>query len=357
LIPTLRRDISLFCSFATTLDTLLKPESREKVMPFREHAQIVILGSGPAGLTAAIYSARAGYGPILIGGFEFGGQLMLTTYVENYPGFSSGILGPDLMQNMRKQAEGVGTRIVDDSVTSVDFKSRPFKLYVGDDLYTADSVIVATGASARWLGLESESRLKGKGVSSCAVCDGAFFKGQDVTLVGGGDAAMEDAIYLSKICRNVSVVHRRDRLRASAIMQARAMSKPNIRFIWDSVVDEVLGERKVEAVRIRNLKTGEINVVQTAALFIAIGHIPNTQIFTGQLELEPTGYIKVHDQTRTSVEGVFAAGDVADHIYRQAVTAAGLGAKAALDAVRFLEATKPAAVPQALTERGAHQAI
>lgn len=306
-------------------------------MSFREHAPIIILGSGPAGLTAAIYAARAGYTPIVIGGYEFGGQLMLTTNVENFPGFPKGILGPELMQAMKEQAEGVGAKIINDNATSVDFSTRPFKIYVNEDMYTADAVIIATGASAKWLGLESESRLKGRGVSSCAVCDGAFFKGKDVVLVGGGDSAMEDAIYLSRLCRTVTVVHRRDKLRASAIMQARAMARPNIKFVWDSVVEEVLGKDRVEGVRIRNLKTGETQVLPSSALFVAIGHNPNTEIFKGQVEIDEKGYLKVKDETKTSVEGVFAAGDVADPVYRQAVTAAGLGARAAIDAVRYLE--------------------
>lgn len=319
-------------------------------MALKEHLPIIILGSGPAGLTASIYAARAGYSPLVIGGFEAGGQLMLTTMVENFPGFVQGIMGPELMQNMRKQAELAGARIIDDNATAVDFRVRPFKITVGEDTYTADSVIIATGASAKWLGLESETRLKGRGVSSCAVCDGAFFKNQDVVLVGGGDAAMEDAIYLSKICRTVTVVHRRDKLRASAVMQARAFARPNIRFVWDSLVTEVIGDKKVEAVRIKNLKSGSSDTLPCAALFIAIGHTPNTEIFRGQLDILETGYLKVRNETLTSVEGVFAAGDVADHIYRQAVTAAGMGARAALDAVRYLESrvTQPPAVQKAI---------
>jgi thioredoxin reductase (NADPH) len=307
-------------------------------MAFKEHAAIIILGSGPAGLTAAIYAARAGYSPIVIGGFEFGGQLMLTTYVENFPGFPKGILGPDLMEAMKEQAEGVGAKIITDNATAVDLSTRPFKIFVNEDVYTSDALIIATGASAKWLGLESEQRLKGRGVSSCAVCDGAFFRGKEVALVGGGDSAMEDAIYLSKICKKVTVIHRRDKLRASAIMQARAKSRPNIEFIWNSVVEEVLGENKVEGVRIRNLVTNEVSIMNVSALFVAIGHQPNTEIFKGQLEIDEKGYLKVKNETRTNIEGVFAAGDVADPVYRQAVTAAGLGARAALDAVRYLEA-------------------
>ncbi|MEM0117096.1 MAG: thioredoxin-disulfide reductase [Conexivisphaerales archaeon] len=325
-------------------------------MSFKEHSPVLILGSGPAGLTAAIYAARAGYAPLVIGGFEFGGQLMLTTYVENFPGFPKGILGPELMEAMKKQAEEVGARIINDNATSVDFSSRPFKVYINDDLYTADAVIVATGASAKWLGLESEQRLRGRGVSSCAVCDGSFFKGKDVALVGGGDSAMEDAIYLSKICRKVTVIHRRDKLRASAIMQARAKSRPNIEFVWDSVVEEVVGKERVEAVKVRNLKTNKIEFLPVSALFVAIGHQPNTEIFKGQLEIDEKGYLKVKDETRTNIEGVFAAGDVADPIYRQAVTAAGLGARAAIDAVRYLESLNiEQKLPEAVVTASAHQ--
>ncbi|MEM0075092.1 MAG: thioredoxin-disulfide reductase [Conexivisphaerales archaeon] len=306
-------------------------------MSFKVHSPVVIIGSGPAGLTAAIYTARAGYAPLVIGGFEFGGQLMLTTYIENFPGFPDGILGPDLMQNMRKQAEKVGATIIDQNVTAVDFSTRPFRIFVDEDMYTADAVIIATGASAKWLGLESENRLKGRGVSSCAVCDGAFFKGQDVVVVGGGDSAMEDSIYLSKMCRSVTVIHRRDKLRASAIMQKRAMERPNIHFVWNSVVQEVLGDKKVSGVRIRNVITGEESTISCSAVFVAIGHTPNTEIFKPYLEMNDNGYLKVVKETRTNIDGVFAAGDVSDHIYRQAITAAGIGARAALDAVRYLE--------------------
>ena len=292
-------------------------------------------------MTAAIYAARAGYAPIVIGGYEFGGQLMLTTKVENFPGFPDGILGPDLMANMRVQAENVGARIVDRNVSAVDFSSRPFKLYVEDDLYTADAVIVATGASAKWLGLESEKRLQGRGVSSCAVCDGSFFKGQDVVVVGGGDVAMEDSIYLSKIANSVTVIHRRDKLRASYIMQQRAFSEPKISFVWDTVVQDIVGDKKVEGVKVRNLKTGEERFIKCAGVFISIGHKPNTEIFKDYLKLDEKGYVVVEDETKSSVEGVFVAGDVSDHVYRQAVTASGSGCKAALDAVRYLEATSP----------------
>ena len=302
------------------------------------HNSVIIIGSGPAGLTAAIYTARAGYTPLVVGGFEFGGQLMLTTLVENFPGFPDGIMGPELMQKMRRQAEKVGAVILDQNASSVDLSSRPFKVYVDGETHTADAIIIATGASARWLGLESEAKLKGRGVSSCAVCDGAFFKGQDVVVVGGGDSAMEDSLYLSNICKSVTVVHRRDRLRASSIMQRRATSKQNIRFVWNSAVEEVQGESRVTGVKVRNLKTGALSDIPCQAMFVAIGHDPNTAIFRPYLETDEKGYLKVKNETRTGVEGVFGAGDVSDHVYRQAVTAAGVGSRAALDAVRYLEA-------------------
>jgi thioredoxin reductase (NADPH) len=304
------------------------------------HLPILVIGSGPAGLTAAIYAARAGYAPVVIGGYEFGGQLMLTTLVENFTGFPEGVQGPDLMAGMRKQAESVGAKIVDRNVTKVDFSTRPFKVFVEGSEYAADSVILATGASAKWLGLESESRFKGRGVSSCAVCDGSFFKGQEVVVVGGGDTAMEDALYLSKIASGVTVIHRRDRLRASAIMQRRAFAEPKIRFLWDSTVEDVLGDRKVEGVRVKNLRNGEVNTLKCGGLFVSIGHQPNTELFRGFIDLDKTGYVIAKDETRSSREGIFVAGDVADKVYRQAITAAGSGCRAALDAVRYLEAQK-----------------
>ena len=306
------------------------------------HVPIIVIGSGPAGLTAAVYAARAGYAPLVIGGYEFGGQLMLTTAVENYTGFPDGILGPDLMGSMRKQAENVGARVIDRNATKVDFSSRPFKVYVEGTAYMADAVIVATGASAKWLGIGSEEKFKGRGVSSCAVCDGSFFKGQDLVVVGGGDTAMEDSLYLSKIANSVTVVHRRDKLRASEIMQRRAFANPKIRFVWNSVVEEVLGEKKVEGVKVRNVKSGESSVVKCGGVFVSIGHQPNTGLFRGYIELDRAGYAVARDETRSSVDGVFLAGDVADHVYRQAITAAGSGCKAALDAVRYLDARKDA---------------
>jgi len=298
---------------------------------------VVILGSGPAGLTAALYAARANLNPLVIAGFQPGGQLMLTSTVENYPGFPDAILGPDLMNSMRAQAEKFGAEIIDEDATAVDFKHYPFKIYVTEKVYHARSVIVATGASAKWLGLESESRLRGKGVSSCATCDGPFFKGKEVVVVGGGDAALEEALFLTKFCTHVTIIHRRDRLRATKILQDRAFKEKKISFIWDSVVEDILGSQNVEGVRIRNVKTGETRELKCSGVFIAIGHTPNTKIFEGQIELDEKGYIATKNEIFTSIRGVFAAGDVHDYRYRQAITAAGSGCKAALEAERFLE--------------------
>ena len=299
--------------------------------------KVIIIGSGPAGLTAAIYAARANLEPLLFEGFGAGGQLMLTTEVENYPGFPMGIQGPEMMQAFRDQAERFGTEIVTADVTKVDFSSRPFGVWVGDEEHRAESVIVATGASARWLGLDSETRLRGHGVSSCATCDGFFFKDQDMVVVGGGDSAAEEALFLSRIGSHVTVVHRRDQLRASKIMADRVLSSPKITVRWNAGVDEVLGDGKVSAVRVRDTVTGDTEDIPTAAMFVAIGHTPNTELFVGQLDLDAAGYI-VGDGTRTNVEGVFVCGDVQDHVYRQAVTAAGSGCMAAIDAERWLEA-------------------
>lgn len=302
--------------------------------------RVVIVGSGPAGLTAAIYAARANLETVVVSGWETGGQLMLTTEVENFPGFPEGILGPELMDRMQRQAERSGAKFVAGDVTSVDFQRRPFRLHVGGQVLEADAVIVATGASAKWLGLPAEKRLMGRGVSSCATCDGAFFRDQDVVVVGGGDTAMEEALYLARICRSVTVVHRRDQLRASKIMQQRAMANDKITFVWNSVVEDILGEERVEGVRLRNVKTGQAEERPCAAVFVAIGHKPNTDFLKGQLPLDERGYVMA-DGPRTSIPGVFVAGDVRDHRYRQAITAAAEGCKAAMEAAWFLEGIEP----------------
>jgi len=299
--------------------------------------QVLIIGSGPAGLTAAVYAARADLKPLMVEGMAAGGQLMLTTDVENYPGFPDGIMGPELMEQFRKQAERFGTRIVTADVTKVDFSSRPFKAWVDGDEYEADSIIISTGASARWLGLENEERLRGHGVSACATCDGFFFRDVEVAVVGGGDSAMEEALFLSKFASKVTIIHRRDEFRASKIMIKRAMEHEKIEVIWNTEVTDVLGESQVEGLTLRNRETDEVTEFKTGGLFLAIGHTPNTQLFKGHIELDDVGYIQLPGPgTMTSVEGVFAAGDVADHTYRQAITAAGTGCMAAIDAERWL---------------------
>ncbi|HLF49521.1 MAG TPA: thioredoxin-disulfide reductase [Methylomirabilota bacterium] len=303
--------------------------------------KVIIIGSGPAGYTAAIYAARANLAPVMFTGVQAGGQLMLTTLVENYPGFIEGIDGPPLMENFRKQAERFGTEMIEDDVTAVDFSRRPFTVTGGDVTLEGHTVIISTGASAKLIGLPSESTLMGRGVSTCATCDGFFFKDQNIMVVGGGDSAIEEALYLARLGRQVEVVHRRDALRASKIMQERAFKNPKIKFIWDTTVADVLdpAQGKVTAVRLRNLKTGVVWETPVDGLFVAIGHQPNTALFTGQIALHPNGYIKVTPgTTETSVPGVFAAGDVQDFTYRQAVTAAGTGCMAALEAERYLEA-------------------
>jgi len=306
--------------------------------------RVIIIGSGPAGYTAAIYAARANLAPLMLTGVQPGGQLMLTTLVENYPGFVDGLMGPDLMEMFKRQAERFGTEMIAEDATAVDFSRRPFVVRAGEAAWEGHTVIIATGATAKLLGLPAEGKLMGRGVSTCATCDGFFFKDQNIMVVGGGDSAMEEALYLSRLGRKVDVVHRRDALRASKIMQERALKNPKIEFVWNSAVDDVLdvARGKVTGVRLRNLKTGERSEREVDGLFIAIGHEPNTQIFRGQIELLPNGYIKVEPgTTKTSVPGVFAAGDVQDHVYRQAVTAAGTGCMAALEVERFLEATQP----------------
>jgi thioredoxin reductase (NADPH) len=297
----------------------------------------LIIGSGPAGYTAAIYAARAGLEPVVLAGFAFGGQLMITTDVENYPGYPQGVTGPAMMEDLQKQAERFGSRVIYEDATSVDLSARPFRAETDEAGFTADSVIVATGASARWLGIESEQRLVNLGVSACATCDGALFRDKLMAVVGGGDTAMEEALFLTRFGTRVTVIHRRSELRASKIMQERALSHEKIDFVWDSEVDEVLGEEFVTGVRLKNVKTGELSELATDALFIAIGHQPNTELYRGQLELDDAGYVKVQPgTTRTSLEGVFACGDVSDPSYRQAVTAAGTGCMASIDAERWL---------------------
>ena len=300
---------------------------------------VVIIGSGPAGLTAALYTARANLKPLLIEGLEAGGQLMLTTMVENWPGFHDGIMGPDLMAEMRKQAERFGTDMVQGNVSKVDLKHVPFTIsFDGGQKVTTDALIIATGASARWLEIGSDRRLSGHGVSTCATCDGYFFRGKPIAVVGGGDSAMEEAIYLTRFASKVTVVHRRDALRASKIMQDKAFANSKIEFIWDSEVADVLDEGKgeVTGIVVRNLKTGQLTNLKLDGVFIAIGHTPNTALFAGQIDLDPNGYILTNG-SKTSVPGVFAAGDVQDHVYRQAITAAGSGCMAAIDAERYLE--------------------
>lgn len=308
---------------------------------------IVIIGSGPAGYTAGIYAARANLKTVIIAGVTPGGQLMLTGVVENFPGFPEGVQGPDLMESMRRQAEAAGVEIVYDDAVDVDFSTYPRKIMTSDRTFLARAVIIATGASPKWLGLESEKRLLGRGVSSCATCDGPLFKGaKSVVVVGGGDSAMEYALFLSKLVEKVFVVHRRDKLRASKIMQDRALSDPKIEFVWNSVVVDVLGSERVEGVKVKNLLTGEERVIPCSAVFVAIGHAPNTGFLRGKLELDEEGYIKLHNNFETSVRGVFAAGDVHDKRYRQAITAAGFGCMAAMEAIRFIDEGHPERLEQ-----------
>ncbi len=302
-----------------------------------EHARVLIVGSGPAGYTAAIYTSRAGLAPVMLAGLAFGGQLMITTDVENYPGYPESVTGPAMMEDLQKQAERFGTTIVFEDVTRVDLTKRPFEVATEDRRYSADAVVVATGASARWLGLESEARLVNLGVSACATCDGALFRGKPMAVVGGGDTAMEEALFLTRFATQVTVIHRRDELRASKIMQERAFANEKIDFVWNSVVEEVLGDDYVTGVRLRDTTTNATKDLSIEALFVAIGHQPNTDLFRGQLELDDQNYLRVEPgTTRTSAEGVFACGDVADKTYRQAVTAAGTGCMAAIDAERWL---------------------
>lgn len=328
--------------------------------------KIIIIGSGPAGLTAAIYAARAGINPLVISGDQPGGQLILTSEVENFPGFEEPILGPELMTKMRNQAERVGTKILDTFVNHVDFSSKPFKVSTYDNIETltdnetvadnkngmgnkdkdksnnknillTESIIIATGASAMWLGLESENKLKGRGVSACATCDGFFFKQKDVVVIGGGDTALEEALFLSKLAKSIKVIHRRNELRAMKILQQRAFQDNKISFIWNTVVEEIIGQTKVEGIKIRNTRTDKITELKCDGVFVAIGHKPNTELFSGQIEIDNKGYIKKYEESKTNIEGVFVAGDVYDFTYRQAITAAGSGSRAALDAIKYLE--------------------
>lgn len=301
---------------------------------------LIIIGSGPAGYTAAIYAARALLKPLVIAGYTHGGQLMLTTLVENFPGFSKGILGPELMQEMRKQAENLGAEIIDRDATKVDFKTRPFKIWVDDEIYEAWSVIIATGARPRWLGVKGEKEFVGRGISTCAPCDAPFFKNRNVIVVGGGDSAMEEALELSKHASSVTIVHRRDQFRASKILQERVFKNPKISVKWSHIVTEIVGDKTVQGVYLKNLKTDETYFYKCDGVFLAIGHEPNTEIFRGQVEMDEKGYIIARDFTKTSVEGVFVAGEATDYKYRQAISAAGDGCKAALDAINYIEDLK-----------------
>jgi thioredoxin reductase (NADPH) len=311
-----------------------------------ETRDLLIVGSGPSGLTAAIYAARANLHPLVVEGLGAGGQLMLTTDVENFPGFPDGILGPELMMKFREQAERFGAEFVTADVDRVDLDGPPFRAWVGEREIFAESVVISTGATARMLGLPSEQRLLGHGVSTCATCDGFFFKEQPIAVIGGGDSAIEEALFLTKFATSVTLVHRRDELRASKIMQERAFANPKISFRWNTAVEEMLGDTKVEALRLRDTISGDVSDLEVSGVFVAIGHTPNTSLFVNQLELDENGYVVTGpSSTTTSVDGVFAAGDVQDHVFRQAVTAAGTGCMAAIEAERWLEARRHAAAP------------
>jgi len=311
----------------------IKPETKKKF-------DIIIIGAGPSGYTAAIYTSRAKRDTLVISGMLPGGQLMLTTEVENYPGFSDGIMGPELMTTMRKQTERMGATIIDDEVVNVDFRRKPFKVLTYSEEYEADAVIIATGASPRKLGAKGEQEFSAKGVSYCATCDGPFFKNQEIVVAGGGDSAMEEAIFLTKFAKNVHVIHRKDKLRASKIMQDRAFENNKIKFHWNSVIEEIKGSGKVNQITIRDITTNRQETMDVGGLFVAIGHEPNTKLFKGQIELDDQGYIVLKNHTHTNIDGVFAAGDVHDHRYRQAITAAGFGCMAAIDVDKYLSESR-----------------
>jgi thioredoxin reductase (NADPH) len=320
------------------------------------HARVLIIGSGPASLTAAIYAARADLEPLVIAGFIPGGQLMITSEVENFPGFPEGIDGPSLMANMRAQAERFGSKLIDVDVEAVDFSERPFKVAAGGAQYSADSVIVATGASAIWLNLENETRLRGRGVSACATCDGFFFRDKKIAVVGGGDSALEEALFLTKFASEVVLIHRRDEFRGSRIMRNRAETHPKISIEWNTQVTDVLGADSIEGIQLTDTQTGAVREMPIEGLFIAIGHKPNTDVFKEHLDTDDKGYLLVEDQTRSGVEGVFVAGDVHDHRYRQAITAAGDGCRAAIDAERWLEEQEDTAA-EPVAQAGASEAV
>jgi thioredoxin reductase (NADPH) len=328
----------------TEVNTMVIEIEREKIdvaAPTHEGPEttkrVVIVGSGPAGLTAAIYAARANLDTTVLAGLVWGGQLMLTSDVENFPGFAEGIMGPDLMMAMRAQAERVGAKIVDEDVVSVDFSERPFTLNTDSASYHADAVIIATGAAAKWLNIPSEERLRGKGISTCATCDGFFYRGQDVAVIGGGDSALEEALYLARIANKVTLIHRRDQFRGSKIMQQRVLTNPKIEVLFNTGIDDLLGDDELNGVRVFDAISGAKRDIAVAGVFVAIGHEPNTSVFKGKIDLDEKGYVHLHGETHTNVKGVFVAGDVFDIRYRQAITAAGSGCKAAMDAEKFLE--------------------
>jgi len=319
------------------MDQDQKIEFTSKPQSPTEAWDVVIIGSGPAALTAAVYTTRGAASTLILGGESWGGQLMLTTDVDNYPGFPEGIQGPELMEKMKKQAERFGAEFVQKNVTSVDFSKKPFELLIGETKYLAKTVIIATGAETKWLGVPGEDKLRGRGISSCAPCDAPFFKGKNVIVVGGGDSAMEEALVLTKYAQSVTIIHRREEFRASAAMQKRVTENKKIKIVWNTEVTEFVGEKKLEKALLKNNKTGETSELIIDGAFVAIGHIPSTEIFKGKIELDKKGYIAVKDHTRTNIEGVFVAGDVHDYNYRQAATAVGFGCMAAMETIKFLD--------------------